>query len=162
MLALICNAITRDADVRDDSACMRMLCLFSQGYTYGASVVVQCSGYITDIAMIYNNAAVDMVSDTKHRRRFVHIAQLYWPRCIQVLRCLPIPTQLLESWEAMARALKLKEAHEFPPDYRYRWQGHKPCYLDDCLCSQMRPKHPMRVCKGCWRAYYCSVRCQTL
>lgn len=33
------------------------------------------------------------------------------------------------------------------------------CSLDSCMCM-MAPSHKLKVCKGCWRAFYCSERCQ--
>ena len=130
--------------------------------TYRASIIDQYLDHASDIAIVYNNVAVEVVPDHKDRRRFVHIMQLYWPRFIQALRRSQPRHAKLAFWELMATSFKLKEIHEFPPEYRFRFQGQKPCYLDGCLCSGMKPKHPMRVCKGCWHAYYCSVKCQTL
>ncbi|KAI0090649.1 hypothetical protein BDY19DRAFT_724983 [Irpex rosettiformis] len=33
------------------------------------------------------------------------------------------------------------------------------CSWNECLCTHT-PSHGMKVCKGCWRALYCSSKCQ--
>lgn len=42
------------------------------------------------------------------------------------------------------------------------WNVAKKCFCRACACSSIEPSHPMRVCKGCWRALYCSQRCQSM
>ncbi|KAI0821081.1 hypothetical protein BC629DRAFT_422662 [Irpex lacteus] len=35
------------------------------------------------------------------------------------------------------------------------------CHWKDCLCSwDEKPPHRMKVCKGCWRVWYCGMTCQ--
>lgn len=36
----------------------------------------------------------------------------------------------------------------------------KRCQYRDCMCSTHSPTHKMRICTGCWRARYCSTKCQ--
>ncbi|CAL1715254.1 unnamed protein product [Somion occarium] len=43
----------------------------------------------------------------------------------------------------------------FPPSW-------KACHWDECLCHNMHPRHPMKICKGCWNARYCCTKCQRL
>ncbi|KAI0338415.1 hypothetical protein BDW22DRAFT_1363038 [Trametopsis cervina] len=39
--------------------------------------------------------------------------------------------------------------------------GSRRCLWKECLCSwDAKPPHHMRVCKGCWRAWYCGPACQ--
>jgi hypothetical protein len=39
--------------------------------------------------------------------------------------------------------------------------GARSCGWKECLCSwDGRPPHRMRKCKGCWKAWYCSTKCQ--
>ena len=43
-----------------------------------------------------------------------------------------------------------------------RGMGLKMCHWKECLCSgEERPPHKMKVCKGCWRVWYCGANCQT-
>ncbi|KAI0792555.1 hypothetical protein C8Q75DRAFT_753465 [Abortiporus biennis] len=50
------------------------------------------------------------------------------------------------------------------PDYKpgggesYRYVRY--CKWKECLCSDFKPHHKLRVCKGCWTVMYCSRRCQ--
>lgn len=40
--------------------------------------------------------------------------------------------------------------------------GARSCRWKDCLCSlDTKPPHRMRICKGCWRVWYCGPNCQT-
>ncbi|GJE89911.1 zinc finger MYND domain-containing protein [Phanerochaete sordida] len=61
-------------------------------------------------------------------------------------------------WRGVGRAIPdvpEGEASESPfePLARCAWGG--------CLCSVHKPKHRMRVCKGCWVVAYCGTKCQT-
>lgn len=46
------------------------------------------------------------------------------------------------------------------PPSRHHWSATKPCQNRWCLCSEIKPSHPMKVCKGCWIVFYCSTSCQ--
>lgn len=68
----------------------------------------------------------------------------------------------LETWKAITRDLQLGlnsplrnllERSICPPVW-------KACHWKVCICYEMNPCHPMKVCKGCWRVRYCSFACQ--
>ncbi|TCD63798.1 hypothetical protein EIP91_004949 [Steccherinum ochraceum] len=41
------------------------------------------------------------------------------------------------------------------------WKIKKRCFSNECACSVAYPTlHKFRVCKGCYRALYCSAKCQ--
>ena len=40
------------------------------------------------------------------------------------------------------------------------WWRRSGCSWPYCFCARSRPEHPMRVCKGCYLAAYCSALCQ--
>ena len=43
---------------------------------------------------------------------------------------------------------------------RKSWWRRSGCSWPYCFCARTQPEHPMRVCKGCGLAAYCSVLCQ--
>ena len=77
----------------------------------------------------------------------------------------------LKAWRGFGRLFDLKEGQRvtttnIPSELsteRAYWNIPKRCFLNSCSCSAMDDAlHPMRVCKGCYRALYCSQQCQTL
>lgn len=38
--------------------------------------------------------------------------------------------------------------------------GDRLCHWSGCLCHEIVPYHSLRVCKGCWKVFYCSQLCQ--
>ncbi|KAH8094556.1 hypothetical protein BXZ70DRAFT_364577 [Cristinia sonorae] len=40
------------------------------------------------------------------------------------------------------------------------WKIPRRCFSSLCTCAAAGQQHPMRVCKGCYRALYCSRKCQ--
>lgn len=45
------------------------------------------------------------------------------------------------------------------PGVLYAGGPHR-CNDLGCECSGTKPPHALRVCKGCWAAFYCSKQCQ--
>lgn len=68
----------------------------------------------------------------------------------------------LKAWSFLGASLRLKENYRRSVHPNRNWLPPKPCHWEKCLCSTVFPQHSMRVCKGCWRVFYCSARCQEL
>ena len=75
----------------------------------------------------------------------------------------------LKHWRLYGESLYLKEgagpvmtlnrASPLSEEKAY-WRIPRHCFWLGCACSGHKPFHPVRVCKGCWRALYCSAQCQ--
>ena len=50
------------------------------------------------------------------------------------------------------------ELYDSPSSWQKAWR----CSCRTCPCNLGARCHPMRVCTGCWRAVYCSTKCQTV
>ena len=75
----------------------------------------------------------------------------------------------LETWQELGEICGLKEGVDvttvrlaLPLSNLPYWRTPKRCFWGACACSTYKPAHRLRVCKGCWRALYCSTRCQSL
>ncbi|CAL1711740.1 unnamed protein product [Somion occarium] len=68
---------------------------------------------------------------------------------------------LLHSFLRLGRVLQLDRRAEPIPHFPGYETCVQSCHFPNCLCSNKRPMHPMRVCKGCWRVFYCGKPCQT-
>ena len=96
----------------------------------------------------------------------VHLVVTEWyHRLLGVLnpRRMDLSNQVIETWQLITDMLNISEHHEaigdrvealltVPP-----WKG---CHYVFCVCSCVEPFHPMKICKGCWSARYCSKTCQ--
>jgi len=79
-----------------------------------------------------------------------------------------LKTTALRHWRLYGESLWLKEgvnvmtlkrASPLSEEKAY-WRIPRQCFWLGCACSGHRPFHSVRVCKGCWRALYCSPLCQ--
>lgn len=107
------------------------------------------------------------------------IVRSVWHPTLMTLKSLsarPGPTQ--EMWECLSSFWRQTgEAFSLNPSSRdvrnpkpwpelaLGWKltagdSRKGCGWKDCLCV-IAPAHPLKVCKGCWRQFYCSTKCQT-
>lgn len=75
---------------------------------------------------------------------------------------------LVESLQKLLALLKPHEPSETqqrrfstPPRHIRGWWKHTSCFWHKCLChDDAAPIHPMKICKGCGLAAYCSTFCQ--
>ncbi|KAI0821093.1 hypothetical protein BC629DRAFT_1587409 [Irpex lacteus] len=82
-------------------------------------------------------------------------------------------TFVVDLWEQVGQACNLKQSERITKEpapwgserhlaavQEYGGRiGKRGCALESCLCL-MDPAHKMKVCKGCWRVFYCSPICQ--
>lgn len=102
-------------------------------------------------------------------RRFIEptlaALQLVHPATLQPLRRDTVEIRrrknmLIQAWRRYERALGLTRTTE--PVQEHIASAWKVCHLKTCpCCSLHRPWHEMRVCKGCFTAFYCGEECQT-
>lgn len=93
-------------------------------------------------------------------------ARRVWLPVLRQLRTLKLPpgSPWLDDWLKFGQEMNFKERYE--PKLYERFINapqdvpRKHCQWKDCLCCDKRPKHPMRICTGCYRVFYCSARCQ--
>ncbi|CAL1711766.1 unnamed protein product [Somion occarium] len=64
------------------------------------------------------------------------------------------------SLQEIGRTLNMDEKSTETPYFPGYDTCIQSCHFADCLCSHKRPLHALRVCKGCWRVYYCGRSCQ--
>ncbi|CAL1693876.1 unnamed protein product [Somion occarium] len=99
-------------------------------------------------------------------REKVRVAvQRVWKSIFKGLQDLPrSPTKhrTLSEWRIFCAAVGLKEGsrYDFELDTEPITSNEKRCYWRKCICSRRDPEHSIRVCKGCWRVFYCSSHCQ--
>lgn len=126
-------------------------------------------------------AAMDQFeAGAKKAMRLIWYPTLYWLRNTRELRVTsqrPPYTReadeiwklAITNWKAAGEYLGLDEsdssvqnptvyAHEPNTDSQLGWSP-RSCAWRLCLCYG-EPVHRMRVCKGCWRAHYCTKQCQ--
>ncbi|KAI0691441.1 hypothetical protein BC835DRAFT_1307494 [Cytidiella melzeri] len=112
------------------------------------------------------------------------ISRELWYPTVQDIRSHPIPVNneqvvrmrdwALKTWVNFGKKLGFNErveerrfkAMEEQGDVRAERQpmtpGSRRCHWNKCLCSwDDKPPHHMRMCKGCWRVWYCGANCQT-
>ncbi|CAL1703078.1 unnamed protein product [Somion occarium] len=86
---------------------------------------------------------------------------------LESLRALPISlarVRAIKLWTDLAKAHDIRS--DVQPDEaedvvagQLVWS--RRCHWRDCVCSHTpKPNHRVHVCKGCWRTYYCGIRCQ--
>lgn len=92
-----------------------------------------------------------------------------WRPVLEELQSIPLDETVVrhkESWVELGKLLGLSlEKRDLIEDksrrmHETRQIRYKRCQWRDCFCSYHRPEHTMRVCKGCWRQRYCSMKCQ--
>lgn len=111
-----------------------------------------------------------------------HTLRLYWIPTLDDLRSAlsrqrrlrganPTVREVLEmftqTWLDCGHAYELEEeterridgaAEDLASATFERWKG---CFYEKCVCYGRTPLHgSRRVCKGCWRTYYCGKKCQ--
>ncbi|CAL1696855.1 unnamed protein product [Somion occarium] len=105
-------------------------------------------------------------------KEVVNAARTVWLPTLQKLRDLNIPPRSpqyrwVQDWMDFGKHLNFRESIEHRLYERHMAvppvlpKNGKHCHWKDCLCSEKTPKHPLRICMGCMRVYYCSSRCQT-
>lgn len=71
---------------------------------------------------------------------------------------------LVRVWQDLASdiGLSLEDviAYEETASLAVRPPAWKLCNWRKCVCHEMHPCHPMKVCQGCWSVRYCSTDCQ--
>lgn len=112
--------------------------------------------------------------DFHHTRRLL---QVHWLPILFELRgkprrpnaagnvALPQFGDFIKRWEKLGEVYSLStRSREFDRDltsYVLLQQKLQGCFWEECPCYGRKPQHDVRrVCKGCWRAYYCGPRCQ--
>lgn len=91
----------------------------------------------------------------------------HWQPTLDKLRSLPPNTHpsrdyIIKEWTKFGRKVRLYdgEQHQDPPipdDTSYHF---KYCHNEECLCNDFASSHKMMICRGCWHAMYCNVKCQ--
>ncbi|KAI0077708.1 hypothetical protein K474DRAFT_1044634 [Panus rudis PR-1116 ss-1] len=101
----------------------------------------------------------------------------YWYPTLQQMRCFVwppgpdiAPCRLITVWATIGALFGLNEAQEsneysvFVAQARRAFPRTKTkrCHWFNCACSDVRPQpaHPMRLCSGCQKVYYCGMKCQ--
>lgn len=109
--------------------------------------------------------------------KIVRAARVVWLPTLQEIRALPRSRDYRERalcknvenvWQTFGNRLGLEEpteerrrSEEVRPQLPRIWPSRQGCRWRDCLCSEdAHPPHRMRVCKGCWKVFYCSTNCQ--
>lgn len=124
--------------------------------------------------------SVPWLDDRSFIANFTEITRSVWFPTLHVLREMGksrtggaarvLWEDAVQIWTELGRAVNLDEKN--PEDRNpvfagilgrdgtpIAWQ-HKTCSWAQCLCNVGPAAHPMRVCKRCWRALYCSKTCQ--
>lgn len=114
------------------------------------------------------------------------VTQDIWYPTVKEIREFPIPLNddqiprmrdwALNTWLDFGKKLGFSERVEArkakaaeqtteqkPAEKKRHRPGTRACGWKECLCSwDVKPPHSMRLCKGCWRAWYCGHTCQSL
>lgn len=70
--------------------------------------------------------------------------------------------RLLSTWRSYYSALGLREGENTNHvEQPLQVDPSQTCASKACLCYGKQPWHKLRVCKGCYRRFYCNVKCQT-
>lgn len=70
-------------------------------------------------------------------------------------------TEAVKKWMRVGNMLELREKNDYDPlDEDYPYYLVRPCNWSQCLCSKIPADHLMKICKGCFGAFYCSTFCQ--
>ncbi|CAL1711688.1 unnamed protein product [Somion occarium] len=117
-------------------------------------------GLHIDLALLVKQPASQNYKDA------FHILRKIWLPTLQELRGRINPAGVksadtIELWQYLGRAFGLRENDAPAQLFPGFTSCTKSCRWKDCLCSCNKPWHRLRVCKGCWRALYCSSKCQT-
>lgn len=127
-------------------------------------------GAIITIFDIYASAlsSIDVNSRGGRLMRFHQILQHCWFKGMTELQKVRLqswmePYCVLEQWRNIGPKLGIQHTRfsQPPSDPDDVDTGDRLCHWSGCLCHKNVPYHPLRVCRGCWRVFYCSTLCQT-
>ena len=109
------------------------------------------------------NKMADMAKSVSDQARRV------WLPVLKQLRALNIPAdseqyKWVQIWLDFGHNMGFRERFEQRLYDRLiespRDVPRKHCHWEGCICTDKRPKHSVRICKGCYRVFYCSKQCQ--
>lgn len=104
-------------------------------------------------------------------RHFLHHVETRWYPLLNTLRSVDVEPdnlrqQVILYWLRLGAEFGMDETRErrrireeiasIPVEFL------PTCRNSTCLCSKVKPFHKMHACKGCWRVFYCSSKCQKM
>ena len=105
-------------------------------------------------------------------QRLARSAELRVPAIIARLRRIPKTSMsyavqaqrdtLVDAWSQYAAVLELTQEESQSALYGRKVYVFWTCSYKYCLCHGKKPTHKLYICKGCWQAFYCNERCQSL
>lgn len=106
----------------------------------------------------------------KHKQRTVNCLAEIWKPTIAELRRMrvgdpAVRNKMTTQWQVLGRAFGLTDSSQGVPIYTDTMEydihyERKNCHLSSCICHTYAGAHEMRVCKGCWKVFYCTTKCQ--
>ena len=104
----------------------------------------------------------------------VDTAKRFIPKVLNEIREIPSTSsevhnrkqRVFRAWESYAETLGYKGGNigwsHSPQWVIMPYPPWETCGCQSCLCSERKPCHKLRVCKGCWKIFYCSAKCQKM
>ncbi|KAK7691969.1 hypothetical protein QCA50_005374 [Cerrena zonata] len=145
--------------------------LFPHAAASGQYIFVET---LTKICYVYaSNYETEMkrLEDQQYGTRVKAALFLVWRATLEELQSLSLDDEGLvdytkANWLDIGGFVGLDPATNNPEEdafnaaSKHRRIRVKRCQYVDCMCSFHSPQHTMKICTGCWRARYCSVKCQ--